>query len=515
MARRTTNRRYRHNIMIVLILIILVLMFGINKLWAQETLYTHYKETPLLTNPSLLGSKSILKANILHRSQELMRSVKLNSSILNVEVPQLSASRVRRFGGWGISLLHSALNDDLPYTLQGISAGYAYNLPLYKDHYLSFGMQMSYLQRKISLEDYTTGSQWNILLGYDGGVPLGESLDKRVSSYLTGGAGLTYYVEDEHERQLFYLGVGSFNINQPNISFTEREDLAEIRYSGQFGISLLKSEKYLLGPEVLYVYDNHMSRYHVGARGSYYFKNDNPFDMVKDGHITMKLGYRVKNAMTVEMQIYQPNFAFGFSYDAAVSSSQREGAYGSAFEIMLSIRKVFSRRKVKKSVKSSYSSMGEVRNFYFRKQEEVARQRVERSDEDEITSANEELAELNKFGQGTFKFKLKQDFKFDFNGAQINAEAKSYLKEMAELLASNPDITVEIIGHTDNIGSNEVNERVSILRAANVMDHLVELGVDRRRLKITAKGATSPIVPNDTEANKAQNRRVEFVIYSK
>ncbi len=103
--------------------------------------------------------------------------------------------------------------------------------------------------------------------------------------------------------------------------------------------------------------------------------------------------------------------------------------------------------------------------------------------------------------------------RFDFNKATLRPESYPILDEAAKILKENPTIKVEIQGHTCSIGTEEYNLRLSRARAAAVVDYLVNVHhIDPRRLIARGYGESRPIAPNDTEAGRELNRRVEFVV---
>ncbi len=106
-----------------------------------------------------------------------------------------------------------------------------------------------------------------------------------------------------------------------------------------------------------------------------------------------------------------------------------------------------------------------------------------------------------------------QGIKFDFNKATIKPESAPVLDEAAAMLENNPDIKVEIQGHTDNVGSRTYNLRLSQARAQAVVDYLVaKQGISTARLSARGYGFSMPVASNATVDGRAQNRRVEFVI---
>ena len=88
------------------------------------------------------------------------------------------------------------------------------------------------------------------------------------------------------------------------------------------------------------------------------------------------------------------------------------------------------------------------------------------------------------------------------------------LNKLVDLLESTPDLKLEIQGHTDNVGSTEANQDLSLDRAKSVFDFLVNAGISDDRLTYQGYGEKDPIAPNDTEMGRQQNRRTAFKIRS-
>ncbi len=104
------------------------------------------------------------------------------------------------------------------------------------------------------------------------------------------------------------------------------------------------------------------------------------------------------------------------------------------------------------------------------------------------------------------------DLKFDFGKATIRNESKKQLDEVVEMLTQFPDMTIQINGHTDNVGNAEFNQKLSEQRAKAVCDYLIKSGIDANRMNYAGKGFELPIDTNDTEEGRARNRRVEIEI---
>lgn len=101
---------------------------------------------------------------------------------------------------------------------------------------------------------------------------------------------------------------------------------------------------------------------------------------------------------------------------------------------------------------------------------------------------------------------------FDVNKDIVKPESYGTLKEISKILNEVPDVKVKIVGHTDADGQDATNLDLSKRRAASVKNELVKnFGVNGDRLLTDGFGESQPIAPNDTPANKALNRRVEFI----
>ena len=103
------------------------------------------------------------------------------------------------------------------------------------------------------------------------------------------------------------------------------------------------------------------------------------------------------------------------------------------------------------------------------------------------------------------------DINFDFNSSDIREESYGYLDKLASTLVR-MNAYVEVKGHTDNVGTDEVNMRISRQRAKAVLDYLVEQGVNPNKISYSFYGSSRPLVSNETLEGRRINRRVEVEI---
>ncbi|MCE3602949.1 OmpA family protein [Massilia sp. P8910] len=110
------------------------------------------------------------------------------------------------------------------------------------------------------------------------------------------------------------------------------------------------------------------------------------------------------------------------------------------------------------------------------------------------------------------KLEVPADVSFDTGRSDIKANFRPVLERFAATLQDNPSTTVTIIGHTDSTGGDNVNQPLSVDRAAQTRDFLAARGVSPNRIMIDGRGEREPIASNDDPSGRARNRRVEIYV---
>lgn len=128
----------------------------------------------------------------------------------------------------------------------------------------------------------------------------------------------------------------------------------------------------------------------------------------------------------------------------------------------------------------------------------------------EITGQNLETAPL-KIGTTVTLYNVF----FEFAKATLEKESFLELDRMIGVMNNNTNMAIEVQGHTDNVGSDAVNMRLSQQRADAVKDYFLSKGISADRVKSTGLGESKPVASNETTEGQARNRRVEFVILRK
>lgn len=110
------------------------------------------------------------------------------------------------------------------------------------------------------------------------------------------------------------------------------------------------------------------------------------------------------------------------------------------------------------------------------------------------------------------RINLAADALFDFDKYELKTEGRRALDDLADKLKAVDLELVLVVGHTDSVGSDAYNERLSLRRANAVRNYLVTKGIDAKRIRTEGRGETQPIADNNTEDGRARNRRVEVQI---
>ena len=119
---------------------------------------------------------------------------------------------------------------------------------------------------------------------------------------------------------------------------------------------------------------------------------------------------------------------------------------------------------------------------------------------------------LLKLAQGLLNWATSKGIHFLTGSAEIRVESELILDDIANWLEREKDIKIEIQGHTDQEGNEDVNMRLSIDRAEAVMFYLIKKGISPTRLQAKGFGESKPLDTSGTKKAMAKNRRIEFKI---
>ncbi len=151
-----------------------------------------------------------------------------------------------------------------------------------------------------------------------------------------------------------------------------------------------------------------------------------------------------------------------------------------------------------------------------RRKEEEARLAAERAEQEKQALRAQLLGQFNRIlpTRDTPRGLLvtMADVLFDFGKYNLRPGAREALAKLSGIVLAHPGLELDIEGHTDSVGSEEFNQRLSEKRAEAVRDYLVQQGLNADSLRARGFGETMPLVSNDTPSGRQQNRRVEIIV---
>ncbi|WP_375579094.1 PorP/SprF family type IX secretion system membrane protein [Marivirga tractuosa] len=476
-----------------LVLIFCALMS--TSLYAQNTQFSNYGFGEIALNPAASASKNLIGANAIYRIQRYSNGMSINSTQMQFQYALINQSAGKRWGGFSLVAQSDKVSEGIPYTFYSIKPGFAYNLEILPNNFLAMGVELSASQSGFNTASFTTGSQWVNNQGFDETAGLGEEFERQQLTYFSVASGLMWYDEDAEGHRRNYLGVSLFNLNQPARSFINGDDEIPLQFSALGGYQFFKLNQHAFYVEALGHKSLNEIFWGAGPKWSFQFEDKSSFDPFTAGSLDVFARYFSGDRISLGTQIAQRNFSVGFAIDLHLENE----AQMASTEFSVSIFKRLSITKEEELPEEEHS-IGSTREF---EEDDFQDQPVKVIEKEYKTSVSRD-----------FSFELRKNFNYGFNETTLNDEAKSYLDDIAVMMQANTALKLRVTGHTDNVGTEEANQKISVERAKGVRDYLESIGIAADRLSYEGKGATEPLVKNNNEENRAKNRRVEFLIYA-
>ena len=176
-----------------------------------------------------------------------------------------------------------------------------------------------------------------------------------------------------------------------------------------------------------------------------------------------------------------------------------------AMKVYFNGKRVVNLPNVKQPTWMSFQVPFEYHNLTFIRNVVIAKGAVALYDRNEqsMTAVEKAIAETGKF--------VTNNILFETGKATLKPESMEVIQKVADYMKKNPSVRFEVQGHTDNQGSDALNDPLSQQRAEAVVKALEGLGVDGFNLRAVGKGSHEPVADNKTDAGRAKNRRVEFI----
>ncbi|HYG04521.1 MAG TPA: PorP/SprF family type IX secretion system membrane protein [Chryseosolibacter sp.] len=488
---------------------------------AQYFQFSQINFTPQRISPAHVAGTDNAVASAISRSQQTAGGFNLHSNMLSLSYPLISKKGIR-WGGFGLSIMDDRAGYSGIYKTQEIGLSYATHIALSKTEGLSMGVKAMNVRRQVDLRGLFTGAQYIDGRGFDEGTATGEPFANLVrTSLYTFSAGFNYKKVGNKGQPVRYASMSFFDFNKviDQQDFTSQLSSTMVMAAG---IEAATFGKIHVLPEILYTRSSATHAITLGVVNSYIIDENKREILERVDFITK---YAFNRSIVVGLQFHKRNVSYGVSYD--VPTGRENVANLGAFEVGIELRKLV--RKSRYGGRQKRTNDTEAKPEKKRPVSKSAPpDRVDQMPEKNEGAQHEDLKE---------RFRTKMDsinahvtpgnisherftileatlrFEFNFNSSDLKDEFSSYFDELADALIENPDLLVQLIGHTDNVGSVAFNQKLSESRAAAARDELILRGVSASRIISEGKGMTQPLNSNKTERERAENRRVELKVY--
>ncbi|MEM9834753.1 MAG: PorP/SprF family type IX secretion system membrane protein [Bacteroidota bacterium] len=479
---------------------------------AQSPLFSQYRVAPNATlNPAWAAASPDWWVVAHYRRQNLDGGNTFRSSQFSATRPLLWGKQ--RYGGVGISVLDDRAGEAGWYRFQRLGASLAQDIALTRQQRLSLGFNANYQVKRISTENIRTGSQFRPGQGFDPALTSGENMNDLQANYLSLGTGLLWYAVDRDQATIFYTGISWLDFNRPDESFFGSVQPLPSTLTVQNGFRAYQKNRFSVFPEFLLVYQAGATLLNVGSRFSYELRNAFSANTTNP-RVDLITRYMLNRNLVLTLQWHQPSYTLGVSFDTE-ASIRPANPLQNAFEVALAWH-----QPVKPKDKPQWNRRRKKRNRRDRSKSKIS-VRIPRLASIPPNSPVDSLGKLPEVSTVTSPLvsipkgkittsSLDLIVEFSFNQTLVNSDSENSLATIAQFLRQHPNLVVTLAGHTDNVGNDEANQRLSLARARAVQRLLLEQQVASERIRIEGKGESEPLYPNTDEVLRAKNRRVEI-----
>jgi type IX secretion system PorP/SprF family membrane protein len=508
---------------------------------AQFRPYSLYHLTPTLTNPANAAVDDELQVTANYR-QSHVAAYQIPS--LSFLYPFYERQSGRRYGGMGFTLINQASGTSNMFQITGALAGFAYDLQLGAHHHLATGLQLGLINKRIGMGPVTTDSQFGGS-GFDPSLGNGEAFTNTSVSALGVNSGFTWYVTNEAEQQKVSLGLALYNMNQPGYQFLQERNREPVRLLLHGSWLAARVNNVSILPTFRLVHEARTSTANLGSL----------FEFSAGPAQTSKLGagiwYNTNHSLGFNLQYRQEKFLIALGYDASTRFNSNVPGVNNAFEVALSYRLNRKKRLANRQTASPKQETGEDITSENGKEEQPAgqatpatpdaRQETPVASEPETPAVKEapqpaaskpavppatpsstqpKAAEEEPTGQKEVvkpltaeeKALFERSISFARGSTSLTQQDEQLLDSLATVLKQHPELSLKIGGHTCSLGSELVNEKISLQRAEKVKALMVQKGVPKKQLVAIGYGDKHPVASNATEAGRVRNRRVTFAL---
>ena len=488
------------------LLLMMVLCAAWINTYAQYFQYSQYNFVSPRINPAMTGLTRYATAGTIYRHQQSGGDFSINSNFVNLSYPLLNSSTGVPWSGISLSL-HNDQSASI-FKVQEAALAYAIHVRVSRYQTFSFGAKALFQSRTIGLDGFYTGSQYVTDRGFDLSRSSGENFSQLKSSFKTFSAGLYWQEVDKKGRVTNYFGASLFDFNATQLNKT---------FIVNAGFEAYNAGTFHLIPEGLLTMSGGTAMFNGGLR---FQKELNVSAKKQSDLVDVLLKYAVGRSGIGGIQFHRENISLGLSYDFPLI--KRNPANLGALEFGIELRGLVAKRKKvaqRTQSKSNAKVQKEIKKDTLREKTieavvvEYKTPEPQRSDTTAV-APNPPKATAGKMKQDPMVIeKVTLHFAFEFNSSDLDEPTETFLDQLVETLKQDENLQLNIEGHTDNIGSDKFNLRLSQKRADVVKARLIKKRIAAERLHAEGKGMHEPLNQNLTDEERAKNRRVEITVY--
>ena len=218
---------------------------------------------------------------------------------------------------------------------------------------------------------------------------------------------------------------------------------------------------------------------------------------------------RLQNEVNSATQLAQEESA------AAAAASQRADEAAARAEIAAQGRQYAEQQQHQAESDRAQAMTAEQQAAQQAKQAQDELTQIRHQREEELNRMQEALSHLvdtRRTPNGMLITLPDSTFRFEFDSSELNQKNRELLSRIAGILLVSKGYGLSVFGYTDDIGTADYNQQLSMRRAKAVQDYLIQAGIDHSIINVKGYGKTSPLVPGTTATARAKNRRVEIAL---
>jgi type IX secretion system PorP/SprF family membrane protein len=467
-------------------------LFFCQVVYGQFVPYSQYNNVQLLTNPAFPSFAKYTQISVHYRKSRIGNYDLPSISFMHPFYRQFDGSQ---YGGVGVNVISQHAGPGGIYKVTGASGVFAYAIHLSRKHHIGAGIAAGVINKRIDVSDITTDSQYS-LGTYDPSLSSGENFQSSSVTRPVINAGLCWVLTGLNNQEKASFGIAAYNMNKPVFNLFSNSPADYMTYIATGEMALVTHGRFTLSPTFRYVWQG-TSIANIGGRISY--------SVNTNGELSTGVWYKTTGGLVFSAQYNSNRYVISASTDLSIASG-RDANVNNALEIGLGWR-----MKRKAESKPRKTSVGEEKSFNRIREQQAAKSPPARdvrnappfahyNNNDSTRAETDEVESLPTIPA----------IYFDTMSAEVPADRKPFLEDLASALKNNPKIKLKITGHRSTQKDESVNKQISYERAKAVAKILIDNGVSEGQLKVVDMGIRKPVGSDRTKAGRQKNRRVEF-----